>query len=76
MLVRQEIRYRKVDSVEPFRISVATKIFAISSLIYEIITRKRPYNEIKDKDKIEELFGAQMFPLTVYVPLRSIINKY
>jgi len=52
------MRYRKVDGVEPFRISVITEIFAISSLIYKIITRKRPYNEIKDKDKIKGLFGA------------------
>ena len=76
ILVRQEIRYRKVNSVEPFYISVATKIFAISSLIYEIITKKRLYNKIEDKDKIKGLFRAQIFPLTVYILLRSIINKY
>ncbi|XTI94254.1 hypothetical protein V2W45_1473472 [Cenococcum geophilum] len=70
-LVRQEMRYRKVDSVEPFCISVTTKIFAISSLIYKIMTKKRPYNEIKDKDKIKGLFRAQIFPLTVYIPLRN-----
>jgi hypothetical protein len=74
-LVGQEMRYRKVDGVEPFRISVATEIFAIGSLIYEIITRKRPYDEIKDEDEIKGLFGAQIFPLTVYIPLGSIINK-
>jgi len=50
--------YQKVDGIEPFRISVITKIFAISSLIYEIITKKRPYNKIKDKDKIKGLFRA------------------
>ena len=48
------MRYWKVDGVEPFHISVAIKIFAIDSLIYEIMTRKRPYNEIKDEDKIKE----------------------
>jgi len=69
------MRYRKVDSIEPFRISIITKIFAISSLIYKIITKKRLYNEIKDKDKIKGLFKAQIFPLTVNILLRSIINK-
>jgi ABC-type uncharacterized transport system fused permease/ATPase subunit len=40
------------------------------------MTRKRLYNEIEDKDKIKGLFSAQIFPLTVYILLRSIINKY
>ena len=39
------------------------------------MTGKRPYNEIEDKDEIKGLFRAQIFPLTVYIPLRSIINK-
>lgn len=74
-LVGQEMRYRKVDGVEPFRISVATEIFAIGSLIYEIMTGKRPYDEIEDEDEIEGLFGARIFPSTVYISLGSIINK-
>ena len=65
---------KKINGVEPFCISIVTKIFIINSFIYKIITRKRLYNKIKDKNKIEELFGAQIFPLTVYILFKNIIN--
>ncbi|KAH8731033.1 kinase-like domain-containing protein [Phaeosphaeriaceae sp. PMI808] len=74
-LVGQETRYQKVAGVKPFCISIATEIFAVGSLIYEIMTDKRPYDEIEDEDEVEELFGKGNFPSTTYIPLGNVIRK-
>jgi serine/threonine protein kinase len=44
-LVRPETRYEK-QGEGLIKVSIATEIFAIGSLIYEIVTGKPPYDEI------------------------------
>ncbi|KAF2277729.1 kinase-like protein [Westerdykella ornata] len=73
-LVRPETRYEKVEATEPLDISVATEGFAIGSLIYEISTGKRPYDDIED-DEVERLFRQGVFPETGNVYLGEIIRK-
>jgi serine/threonine protein kinase len=71
-LVRPETRYEK-QGAEVIRISRATDIFAIGSLIYEIITGKPPYDELEDDD-VEKLFKRAEFPSTANIYLGSIIR--
>ena len=71
-LVRPETRYEK-QGEELIRISGATDIFAIGSLIYEIVTGKPPYDELEDDD-VEKLFKRAEFPSTVDVYLGGIIR--
>lgn len=55
-LVRPETRFEK-QGEEPIKISIATAVFAIGSLIYEIITGRPPYSELEGDD-VEKLFKA------------------
>lgn len=71
-LVRPEIRYEK-QGEELIRISRATDVFAIGSLIYEIVTVKPPYDELEDDD-VKELFKRAEFPSTANIYLGSIVR--
>jgi serine/threonine protein kinase len=71
-LVRPETRYEK-QGEEPIRISRATDIFAIGSLMYEIVTGKPPYDGLEDDD-VEKLFKRAEFPSTTDVHLGGIIR--
>lgn len=50
------------------------EVFAVGSLIYEISTGKRPYDDIED-DEVESLFRQGVFPGTADVYLGDIIRK-
>ncbi|KAE9978691.1 hypothetical protein EG328_001363 [Venturia inaequalis] len=71
-LVRPETRYEK-QGVGLIEISRETDVFAIGSLIYEIVTGKRPYDELGDED-VEELFRRAEFPSTANVYLGRVIR--
>jgi len=71
-LVRPETRYEK-QGEELIKISRATDIFAIGSLIYEIVTGKPPYDKLEDED-VEKLFKRAEFPSTADVYLGEIIR--
>ena len=71
-LVRPETRYEK-QGEEFIRISRATDVFAIGSLIYEIVTGKPPYDEL-EVDDVERLFKRAEFPSTADVYLGGIIR--
>lgn len=73
-LVRPETRYEKFPVTGNREISLATEIFAIGSLIYEISTGKRPYDEMDDEE-VESLFRQGVFPETVNVRFGSIVAK-
>jgi serine/threonine protein kinase len=73
-LVRPETRYEKVRGTEPIDISVDSEVFAIGSLIYEISTGKRPYDEIED-DEVENLFSQRVFPTTNGLYFGGIIDN-
>jgi serine/threonine protein kinase len=71
-LVRPETRYGK-QGVESIRVSRATDIFAIGSLIYEIVMGRPPYDELEDDDVVK-LFQQADFPLTGNIYLGGIIR--
>ncbi|KAF1840129.1 kinase-like protein [Cucurbitaria berberidis CBS 394.84] len=73
-LVRPETRYEKFEGTEPVDISVRTEIFAVGSLIYEISTGKRPYDELEDGE-VEHLFRQGVFPTTSSLYFGGIINN-
>ncbi|KAF1995581.1 hypothetical protein P154DRAFT_473991 [Amniculicola lignicola CBS 123094] len=73
-LVRPETRYEKFQGTRPLDISIATEAFAVGSLIYEISTGKRPYDDIED-DEVESLFRRSVFPRTTNVYLGDIIRN-
>jgi serine/threonine protein kinase len=70
--VRPETRYEK-QGEEIIRISRATDIVAIGSLIYEIVTGMPPYDKLDDED-VEKLFKRAEFPSTADVYLGEIIR--
>jgi len=65
---------KSLRAQKPVDISVATEVFAVGSLIYEISTGKRPYDGIED-DEVESLFRQKVFPTTTDVYLSGIIKK-
>jgi serine/threonine protein kinase len=71
-LARPETRYEK-QGVEVIKISRATDIFAIGSLIYEIVTGKPPYDELEG-DEVKKLFKRAEFPSMANICLGSIIR--
>lgn len=62
-MVRPETRYEKVDGEQPLPISLATEIFAVGSLLYEISMGCRPYDDLEDDD-VEVLFRDREYPST------------
>jgi len=72
-LVRPETRYEK-QCERPVKISLPTELFAIGSLIYEIITGKPPYSELEDND-VERLFRRGEFPSTSDIYLGYVIRR-
>jgi serine/threonine protein kinase len=73
-LVRPETRYEKVGGTEPVDFSVDSEVFAIGSLIYEISTGKRRYDEIED-DQVEHLSRQGVFPTTSGLHFGGIIDN-
>lgn len=71
-LVRPETRYGK-QGEDVIKVSRATDIFAIGSLIYEIVTEKPPYHDLDD-DYVEELFQREDFSPTADGYLGVIIR--
>ncbi|KAJ5950646.1 uncharacterized protein N7479_009059 [Penicillium vulpinum] len=71
-LVEEETRYRLPSS--PSR-TIITDIFALGSLIYEVSTGVRPFDEIDDDDEIERMFTEQIFPSLESLEYRDIISK-
>ncbi|QKX54819.1 uncharacterized protein TRUGW13939_01908 [Talaromyces rugulosus] len=73
-LVLEEDRYQIApDSPR----SIATDIFALGCLIFEISTGLRPYHEICDDDyqEIERRYSIGHFPSVDGLPYRKIIHK-
>jgi len=70
--VRPETRYEKQGD-EPVKISLSTEIFAIGSLIYEIITGKPPYSELEDDD-VEKRFRLGEYPSTKDIYLGNVVR--
>jgi len=73
-LVRPETCYEKFHASGRMPISIETEIFAIGSLIYEISTGKKPYDE-KTDEEVESLFMRNVFPDTGDVLFGSIVKK-
>lgn len=68
--VRPETRYEKQGTI---KISKTPDIFAIGSLIYEIVTERPPYDELEE-DEVEKCFKRAEFPSTADVPLGAVIK--
>ncbi|KAF1813848.1 hypothetical protein P152DRAFT_501460, partial [Eremomyces bilateralis CBS 781.70] len=64
-----------VVGMDHFEVSITTEIFSFCSLIFDIMTRRRPYDEIEHSDEAERLCGEEMFPPMDDVPFRDIILK-
>ncbi|KAF2105483.1 hypothetical protein BDV96DRAFT_592411 [Lophiotrema nucula] len=73
-MVRPETRYEKVEGTKPVDISITTEVFAVGSLIFEISTGKRPYDDIEDEE-VESFFRQKVFPRTTDVCFGDIIEK-
>lgn len=73
-LVGEEDRYN-ASSWTPR--TLQTDLFALSSMIYEISTGRRPYDEIPDSDdeEVQRRFAAQIFPCLDGFKYREIISK-
>lgn len=54
--------------------SVVTDIFALGSRIYQIMTRRLPYEELDDKE-VEARFARKEFPSLEKVACGTIISK-
>lgn len=73
-LVSEEDRYQMApDSPR----SIATDIFALGCLVFEITTGLRPYDEISDDDyrEIERRYSIGHFPSVDGLPYQEIIHK-
>ena len=55
-------------------VSIATEIFAIGSLMYEILTGTRPYDDRTDEE-VESLFMRGVFPDVTDLQFGSVIEK-
>ncbi|RMZ81862.1 hypothetical protein DV738_g1990, partial [Chaetothyriales sp. CBS 135597] len=73
-LVSEEVRYRKIEGIAASTQSTQTELFAIGSLIYEIITGHPPYDDLSDED-VEERYGKQDLPPLENVQYAHIIQK-
>ena len=69
-LVSEETRYRKVQGIEDdsFATTITTELFAVGCLLFEIMTDKRPYDELSDEE-VERRYAAGLFPSTERVPV-------
>jgi serine/threonine protein kinase len=73
-LVEEEDRYNASPRTPR---CVQTDLFALGSLIYEISTGLRPYDEIPDSDdeEVQKRYAAQIFPCLDGFKYREIISK-
>jgi serine/threonine protein kinase len=71
-LVRPETRY-EIQTMQPFEVSRASDIFAIGSLLYEIVTGRPPYDGLEE-DEVEKRFKRAEFPSTADVMLGEVIK--
>ncbi|KAI5356672.1 putative receptor-like protein kinase SRF [Septoria linicola] len=55
--------------------TVQTDLFALGSLLYEIVTSEKPYKQYKDEE-VEELFKQGHFPSTEGILLRRAMLSY
>ena len=72
--VLPEEGYAKVEGIELGDVSIATEVFAAGSLMYEIITGKKPYDGL-EYNKVMSLFGRLEFPPTMDIVLGHTIQK-
>ncbi|KAJ5110875.1 hypothetical protein N7532_001410 [Penicillium argentinense] len=73
-LVAEEERYQMApDSPR----SIATDIFALGCLIFEIVTGRRPYDNIEDQnvEEVQRRYAAAIYPCIDGIPFGEIINK-
>jgi serine/threonine protein kinase len=73
-LVSEEVRYRKVEGVTSSTQSAQTELFAIGSLIYEIVTGLPPFPDLSDEE-IEERYGKLDFPSLENLQYAKVIEK-
>ncbi|KFX93020.1 hypothetical protein O988_07039, partial [Pseudogymnoascus sp. VKM F-3808] len=60
------------DPLEPS--TIATELFALGSLVYEIMTGREPYKELED-DEVTALFVEKSFPLVDQLLCGDVIMK-
>jgi len=73
-LVSEEVRYRKIEGVARSTQSTQTELFAIGSLMYEIVTGLPPYDDLSDEE-IEERYGKQDFPSLENLQYAEVIER-
>ncbi|QDS77083.1 hypothetical protein FKW77_007387 [Venturia effusa] len=71
-LVRPETRY-EIQTMQPFEVARRSDIFAIGSLIYEIIEGRPPYDELEE-DEVVKRFQQAKFPSTAHMILGEVIK--
>ncbi|KAK0721133.1 hypothetical protein B0H67DRAFT_663839, partial [Lasiosphaeris hirsuta] len=53
---------------------VQDDLFALGSVLYELYTGCRPYDEIGDEE-IARLYSRGVFPRTDHIPARSVVSR-
>lgn len=71
-MVRAETRYEK-QYASSTDTSIDSEIFAMGSLLYEILFGSPPYQDVDD-DEVEALFKKNSFPCTTHLFLGDIVH--
>jgi serine/threonine protein kinase len=74
-LVSEETRYRKYHDTEITTHTIQTELFATGSLIYEIMTGRRPYDEVMEDESVERLYRQENYPPLETVCYAAIIDR-
>jgi serine/threonine protein kinase len=74
-LVSEETRYRQYHDTDITTHTIQTELFATGSLIYEIMTGKRPYDEVTEDEIVKRLYRQENYPPLETVRHAAIIGR-